>query len=507
MSVGALGAANASKPLFGKRHDKAPIVDGQPYDVVIAGAGLAGATAAHELQEAGMRVLVLAGDNRIGGNADRAFNHKQIPYQTGSTVLGVGGLQHGRGYQFLTEIGVPFTRRYELERDVVHIDGQFVSPDPEKPGKSALDRQLSREVGIAAHMLEQVFQRRNGEAPFMPLQHAPQRILDWDKVSFGTFLDGLGPLARRLFRKNIASDASERPHLLSGLSGMWDQAMDQETRIAPGNKPSKRYIPPGGNMDIVERAFAATRRKTDKPPVDLTLSASVVHIDSSRTAPFREVTYTDAEQRTHVVRGRFVLLGMPAHKIPKVLPSLSKPTKTLLDLKHGAYALVNLFMNRSPLIPNTFYMLPDNIVVGDIVQTPAEKPTLRPGGRIKHEPKKPSIWTLYLPFTPDMLPTVPTDPKAIGELAMAETRLLFPDAEGMMTAEPKVTYFPDSMSSPLPGQLQALHDLGLELAPNVFGIHSDLSGVFSAPGAIATALHGVELVKAKANNDTNANTH
>jgi hypothetical protein len=421
-----------------------------------------------------------------------------MPYQTGSTVLGVGALQHGRGYKFLKDIGVPLTRKYELERDVVYIDGEFVSPDPEKPGKNPLDRQLSREVGIAAHTLENIFQRRGEEPPFMPLQRAPQRILDFDRISFATFLDSLGPLARRLFKKNIASDAAERPELLSGLAGMWDQAMDQETRIAPGNKPSKRYIPPGGNMDIVERAFAATGRKTDKPQVDLLLNTSVTHVDSSRTAPFREVSYTDGEQRTHVVRGRFVMLGMPAHKIPNVLPSLSKPTRSLLNLKHGAYALVNLFMNRSELIPNTFYMLPDNNYVGDIVQTPATKPTLRPGGRIKHDPRQPSIWSLYLPFTPDMLPTVPTDPKAIGELALKETREIFPNVDDMLTADPNVTYFPESMSSPLPGQLQQLRDLGLELAPNVFAIHSDFSGVFSAPGAIATALHGVELVKRKA---------
>ena len=152
-------------------------------------------------------------------------------------------------------------------------------------------------------------------------------------------------------------------------------------------------------------------------------------------------------------------------------------------------------MNRSPLIPNTFYMLPDNNYIADIVQTPAMKPTLRPDGRMKHEPQKPSIWSLYLPFTPDMLPTVPTDPEAIGKLALTETRAIFPDADSLMTADPIVTYFPESMSSPLPGQLQKLHDLGLELAPNVFAIHSDFSGVFSAPGAITTALHGVELVK------------
>jgi phytoene dehydrogenase-like protein len=469
--------------------------DSHPYDVVITGAGLAAATAAHELQEAGLRVLVLAGDSRIGGHANRELTRYGIPYPTGSTVLGVGALQHGRGYQFLRDIGVPLRRRYELECDVVHLDGQFVSPNPEKRGQTSLDRQLAREVGYATQVLEHIFQRRAGEAPFMPLQQAPQRLLDFDRLSFATFLEGLGPLARRLFTKNIASDAAERPEFLSSLSGMWDQAMDQETRIAPGNTPSKRYLLPGGNMDVVERAFAATRRKADKPPVAVLLNTRVTHIDSSRKAPFREVTYTDGEHHTHVARGRFVLLGLPAHRIPPILPSLSASVKSLLDVKHGAYALVHLFMNRSPLIPNTFYMLPDNHYVADIVQTPAMQPTLRPDGRIQHEPHKPSIWSLYLPFTPDMVPTVPTDPEAIGTLALNEMRAIFPDAESLMTAAPRVTYFPESMSSPLPGQLQQLHELGLELAPNVFAIHSDFSGVFSAPGAIATALHGVELVK------------
>ena len=307
------GGLNA-QPTFSKRTDKKAVMyDSHPYDVVITGAGLAAATAAHELQEAGMRVLVLAGDSRIGGHANREFTRHGIPYPTGSTVLGVGALQHGRGYQFLRDIGVPLRRRYELECDVVYLDGQFVSPNPENPGKTSLDRQLAREVGHATHVLEHIFQRREGEAPFMPLQQAPQRILDFDRLSFATFLDGLGPLARRLFKKNIVSDAAERPEFLSSLSGMWDQAIDQETRIAPGNKPSKRYLLPGGNMDVVERAFAATRRKDDKPPVALLLNTSVTHIDSSRKAPFREVTYTDGEHHTHVARGRFVMLGLPAH--------------------------------------------------------------------------------------------------------------------------------------------------------------------------------------------------
>lgn len=49
------------------------------YDLVIVGGGLAGMTAAYEAHKAGVKTLVLEGEDRLGGNAKTGYRRLEAP--------------------------------------------------------------------------------------------------------------------------------------------------------------------------------------------------------------------------------------------------------------------------------------------------------------------------------------------------------------------------------------------------------------------------------------------
>jgi monoamine oxidase len=85
-------------------------------DVVIIGAGLAGLHAAHMLEQAGQRVIVLEGSDRIGG---RLQTLDDLPHRPEA-----GGVQVGSGYTRLiahaTRLGVPLIGGGDEPRDALY---------------------------------------------------------------------------------------------------------------------------------------------------------------------------------------------------------------------------------------------------------------------------------------------------------------------------------------------------------------------------------------------------
>lgn len=80
--LGLIGCATAAKP---------PVAGAPRSDVIVIGAGLAGLAAAHALEDAGARVTVLEGNNRIGGRLN-TIERNGLRFE-------VGGVQVGAGYE------------------------------------------------------------------------------------------------------------------------------------------------------------------------------------------------------------------------------------------------------------------------------------------------------------------------------------------------------------------------------------------------------------------------
>lgn len=89
-------------------------------DVIIIGAGLAGLHAAHLLEQAGQRVILLEGSDRIGG---RLHTLDDLPGRPEA-----GGVQVGSGYARLIahaeRLGIPLVGGGDEPREALyHING------------------------------------------------------------------------------------------------------------------------------------------------------------------------------------------------------------------------------------------------------------------------------------------------------------------------------------------------------------------------------------------------
>ncbi|RMB07626.1 flavin monoamine oxidase family protein [Eilatimonas milleporae] len=101
-------------------------------DVMILGAGLAGLTAALMLEEAGLKVVVLEGDNRVGGRVFTS-NEDEIPGHPEYGASGIGG--HYAGVRHMADrFGVPLVRerpRTDPRKGelMYHVKGTGVRPE------------------------------------------------------------------------------------------------------------------------------------------------------------------------------------------------------------------------------------------------------------------------------------------------------------------------------------------------------------------------------------------
>lgn len=203
-------------------------------DVVVLGAGLAGLSAARDLQRAGCTVTVLEARDRIGGRVLQTALDDGRVVQLGGELIGTA---HTSYRTLVDELGLTLRESYSAEpgQTVWDIDDSVLVGDP-APWMSDEDHaDYARVVGLFVDLAK-------GVDPDNPWAHPGAVALD--TMSFHAWLRDVGarPAVVRMFelaKAGLAADTLKRTSLLAelrkaavvgdGLSSYYD--VDQWTRF------------------------------------------------------------------------------------------------------------------------------------------------------------------------------------------------------------------------------------------------------------------------------------
>lgn len=261
--------------------------------VIVIGAGLAGLNAAFLLEQQGVDVLVLEGNDRVGG---RVYTHRD-----GSSYVDTGGSElsiksYARVLDMVGRLEIPLRPWAGAGIEFAyHINGKTVSP---------ADWPTSQ----ANHLTGPV---RNAPPPFLggillprpsPLSHtgewleAPAAQYD---VPFGDFLreQGADAEALRLIGSNLESDS------LDGVSLLW-RLRAQKFNETSGGLDDLRNVE--GGMGRVTDGMAGLLKR------EVRLNTEIVAIGSDRDG----VEVRDAAGNTY--RAKFAVCTMPLPMLRRV---------------------------------------------------------------------------------------------------------------------------------------------------------------------------------------------
>jgi monoamine oxidase len=191
----------------------APAQTGAEADVIVIGAGFAGLTAARELAQKGVSVLVLEARDRVGG---RVLNHPI----GGGQVIDVGGQWTGPGQDRIRalgeEMGVPsFPTPGADMKHIDYVDGQRLEHTGSLPDR---DQDALNEVVKAIATLNDMAQEVPPEAPWT----AP-RAREWDSLTVQAWMDQhlSSERAKRRLTTAIEAVYAVEPHDLSLLFALF----------------------------------------------------------------------------------------------------------------------------------------------------------------------------------------------------------------------------------------------------------------------------------------------
>ncbi len=450
------------------------------YPLVIVGGGLAGMTAAYLAHQKGLKTLLLEENNRLGGNANTGYhntiNRKKLIFPVGASVLAVANDSQRR---FFKELGVDVSNpQYKIQPDIVHYNGEWapIAPNPDSPLKPpAWTQEFQSQVDQFIRFLRNALQPRKGASHF-PLRTAPPEIFEWDKINLKTLLEAWPDKVKAFFATGLRSDISEDLEQVSALAGMIDQAADMGERV----------LLPGGNHYLIRQMMKSLK---DQKTVQILKDSKVLDVRDQKTHV--SVQYLDSTGHLKRVKAKNVLMGIPAHRIPEVVKTVSpEQAKLLRGIRRGSYALMNIFLDHSPLQSNTYYIFPDTKWVADVVQTNERlDPMLPPGAKV------PSVLTCYIAITSQMKKEMTSQKQLMGDV-LKELSQKWPWLEKSIRGT-RLTYYPEAMSAPAPGQMTQIRDFNPWLTPRIRNIHSDLSGTFAARGAIDEAMTALEELSLK----------
>jgi hypothetical protein len=265
---------------------------------------------------------------------------------------------------------------------------------------------------------------------------------------------------------------------ISALAGIIDQGADQ----------GERCLFPGGNYFVIKKMLNKINNAKDKPQVTFHKESPLVRVEEG--PDHATVTYLDDEGKEKTFTAKNILMAIPSHRVPHVMTLPAETASFLSSIKRGSYALLNIFLDEAPIQSNTYFKFPAAKWVADAVLTNEyQDPELPVGSKAK------SVITCYVPILRSIQKDFTTQ-KKLTEDVINEMSAGFPWLKEKMTGA-RLTYYPEAMSSPAPGQMEKLASFDRQLTPHIRMIHSDVSGVFAARGAIDEATTAVEELVAK----------
>ena len=311
--------------------------------VVILGAGIAGLTAAYELERAGYRVTVIEASHRVGGRnltvrsgdvidelgqkqVCEFDDHPDLYFNTGPARIPG---HHRRVLKYCRELRVPLIVKANFARNAYHQDDEHFGGQPVRMGQYVADAR-----GFLSELLYKAVDQNQMNQPLSAEDR--ERLMQF-VAAFGDLgADGRYGGSRRagyeggFMRPEIENAPLPFAELLS--SDFWQTAFFVSENPDWGDP----LMEVAGGMDNIVKAFA---REISAP---ITLQAPVQSI--SLTENGVDVIYQHAGKR-HKVSADYCLNSVPTHFMPGIANNLPRDYQAALAaLRPGNFMKIGLQM-------------------------------------------------------------------------------------------------------------------------------------------------------------------
>jgi monoamine oxidase len=184
----------------------------EAVDVAIVGAGMAGLSAARQLTAANKSVLVIEARDRVGGRVLNA----EVP-NGGATEVGAAyvGPTQDRVLSLAADLDLETFATYNTGNNVLWLNGtKLTYSTAGLDAAPPIDSESLTQAAIALAQINSMAMELNVTAPW-----THPRALEWDSMTFGSWLDDAAPLQSARFLLDVVTTSlfSAEPRELSFL--------------------------------------------------------------------------------------------------------------------------------------------------------------------------------------------------------------------------------------------------------------------------------------------------